>query len=255
MLEFPIDDTVAGACSRVLPGAQAALQCCIVVCYPPLRCYLPACMVPALPQLSATTQLSPTAGGREDTLVEMSFYVPRDNADFRWAWAGGRNANSMYSLLLLLLLLLLLGAPAVADTNYLASCNALAVLSWLGHHCAPPPLCLTPPLLPCCLSSRGEAPEAAEGEEGEAPAGPVDPPSKVLFDLVSQFTDAGAATGDAVATFDQVRGWGAPRLLAWCGRCLSAVRPDPEHAAACTPHPCPRLACWCHAAASTSRCT
>jgi structure-specific recognition protein 1 len=74
------------------------------------------------------------AGGREDTLVEMSFYVPRDNDDFR-----------------------------------------------------------------------GEAPEAGEGgEEGEAPAGPVDPPSKVLFDMVSQFTDAGAATGDAVATFDQV---------------------------------------------------
>lgn len=139
----------------------------------------------------------------------------------------------------------------------------------------PDSLCLTPPLLPCCLSSRGEAPEAAEGEEGEAPAGPVDPPSKVLFDLVSQFTDAGAATGDAVATFDQVRGEGGGSLaacLAWplpeCGaaalrsrwpgciaKLLEAGVPDPEHAAACTPRPWPRLACWCHAAASTSRCT
>ncbi|KAL4426532.1 hypothetical protein ABPG77_008390 [Micractinium sp. CCAP 211/92] len=77
------------------------------------------------------------AGDREDTLVEMSFYVPRDNEDF----AAPK--------------------PAVA--------------------------------------------EGEQAEDGEAAAAAViDPPAKVLFDMVSQFTDAGAATGDAVATFDQV---------------------------------------------------
>ncbi|KAI3435903.1 hypothetical protein D9Q98_001961 [Chlorella vulgaris] len=74
------------------------------------------------------------AGDREDTLVEMSFFVPKENQDFP--------------------------APAAAKREDGA-------------------------------------------EEGEA-APPADPPAKVFFDLVSQFTDAGAATGDAVATFDQV---------------------------------------------------
>jgi hypothetical protein len=71
-------------------------------------------------------------GDRDDTLVEMSFFVPRENQDFE-----------------------------------------------------------------------AHAPAPAAGEEGEA-APPVDPPSKIFFDLVSQYTDQGAATGDAVATFDQV---------------------------------------------------
>jgi hypothetical protein len=78
----------------------------------------------AQPQLalpSATPLLPPCTGDREDTLVEMSFYVPKENEDF--------------------------GKPAAAA-------------------------------------------EGADGaEDGEAVAAAA--PAKVLFDLVSQFTDAG----------------------------------------------------------------
>ncbi|PSC71373.1 FACT complex subunit SSRP1 [Micractinium conductrix] len=85
------------------------------------------------------------AGDREDTLVEMSFYVPKENEDFAAQQA----------------------AKAAA------------------------------------AAAAGEG-EVAEDVESAAVAPAPEAPAKYLFDLVSQYTDAGAATGDAVATFDQV---------------------------------------------------
>lgn len=123
-------------------------------------------------------------GGREDTLVEMSFYVPRDNDDFKCAGGAAAGWARAEALALWATLMPSSGALAWLPAKHRATSGA----PWGAP---------TRPRqginLPLAAPRRGEEPEAADGEEGDAPAGPVDPPSKVLFELVSQFTDAGAA--------------------------------------------------------------
>ena len=167
---------------------------------------------PLLALPSTTPLLPPCTGDREDTLVEMSFYVPKENEDF--------------------------GKPAAAA-------------------------------------------EGADGaEDGEAVAAAA--PAKVLFDLVSQFTDAGGWGRlwlvDVVLrihSFAELAGAAAgagagPACLLghsplWTGLPSHPVHPLP-FACALAHHlqglplgtrlpPLTRSACWCRAGASTSRCT
>lgn len=54
-----------------------------------------------------------------------------------------------------------------------------------------------------CPDFQGPAPPETDGTDGTEPIAAI-PASKVFFDLVSGFTDTGAAAGDAIATFDSV---------------------------------------------------
>ena len=65
--------------------------------------------------------------------------------------------------------------------------------------------------------NRDMAMEAADGEDGAAAE--AEPAAKVLFESISRHTDTGAATGDAVVTFDQVGGgeWPAAAAGVGCG--------------------------------------
>lgn len=178
MLEFPLDDTVAGA--GVCGGAEGGLGCCLRACQWRAGALQPAPCTQTGTRPFHSTALHP-AGDREDTLVEMSFHVPKDNADFAAAAAppaeGGEEGEAPVAAL----------PPAKVFFDLVSQFTDAG--GWVGEgECRHRGWGLS-----------GTASQRRAGLPARAAAGRLSLPCHMRAPA-----PAGAATGDAVATFDQV---------------------------------------------------